>query len=144
MDALQLLHADHDRLSRIFAQLETAVSERDLIRCFREVRSTFLNHTETEENVFYPPFARYDELAPLIDSLRRDHQMAKTLLQQFESQLRQREDTADVMSRFINSVRDHLQREETELFPIVRKMMKRHERENLGRHMLGAVQEKAA
>jgi hemerythrin superfamily protein len=127
MDALEFLKADHNRVKKIFEnfknlpELERKTAMQTLIQ---ELRT----HSYIEEVVFYPTFEKYDEMKEILDEFYEDHAEVEDLLTALQ---KSRDDLsfrllAERMSR-------HIEREENELFPMILKVMKRSEREALGR-----------
>lgn len=136
MDALELLKADHERIRDLFEQLGSTNGQRGEKLIFQSLDHELRTHTRLEETVFYPAFRLYDELKPLVEQGRQDHAALKEQLAKLEKLSATpngefRAQLEVVQKCFL----DHIQMEEGEFFPKVRALMKRPERERLGRHV---------
>lgn len=144
MDALELLKKDHDHVNALFKNLSTADSKERKRGIFENIRSELERHTHAEETVFYPALKKFDQFKELIEESYNDHRIVKDLLIQIEASLSNMEEFDSKTSELQDNVEHHVEEEENELFPQVRKLMRSPEREQLGRHIQAAKEEKAA
>jgi iron-sulfur cluster repair protein YtfE (RIC family) len=135
MDALELLKIDHQRASSLFKQIENTDDRRLQWHLFLELREELRTHSQLEETVFYPFLARFAQLERLIERSFRDH---AELSEELDAIQQLGHVTADALFRLRDlheTVESHVSEEENELFPRVRGILRRPEREQLGRHM---------
>jgi len=144
MDALDLLKSDHDKVKSLFEQFFALNSIKQQRVTFNQIRMELERHAHVEETVFYPAFLNFGEIKPILEQSFKDHQEVKDLIQTI-SNLAESEQTQmlDHVRRLRESVDHHVQEEEGKLFSLIRKTMKRAEREQLGRHMYAAKQERS-
>jgi Hemerythrin HHE cation binding domain len=142
MDALDFLKTDHERLRRLFRQFQTESSDQRRFQVFRQIRADLLTLLYIEESVFYPPFGRYDEFQPMIARYQHTHAEIKRQLDEIVAHKPRSEELASKIETLKEAVERQLSEEEHELFAGVRKLMKRPERDQLGRHLEAAKKER--
>lgn len=144
MDALDLLKSDHDRVSSLYEQFKAETNQRQQETLFETIREELFTHTRVEETVFYPAFKNYPEFSDLLSSAYEDHRAVRDQLNRIELGGEAAVDLKLQVSAVMDDVIEHVRKEESVLFPMVRKLMKRAEREVLGRHIQAAKQDGAA
>jgi len=139
MDVLEALKQDHDKLKRLFARLREADNDRQRYSVFRTIKSELELHAFVEETVFYPAFRNYDSLREKVAEGFERHARIRDSLErmsnagaEFSSQLETLEEEA----------LHHFGEEEDRFFAEVRRLLRRPEREALGRHLEAARHEK--
>lgn len=142
MDALQFLKSDHDHLKNLFQRFQENVEFVEKKRIFENIRKELEAHSFAEETVFYPAFKRYDEFQEIIERSLEEHRKVKALLDEIFLSEIQEDQLEEKVSNIIDQVEGHIEEEEGELFPMVRKIMKSPEREQLGRHIEASKQER--
>lgn len=142
MDALELLRTDHDRVNNLFQQIQSARDASQKRQLFTRIRSELDAHTHIEETVLYPVFSRYEETKQIVEHSFKEHSEVKSLLQEIDGIKAAGPEMDARLQKLIDSVTHHVEEEESKLFPLIRKMMKRPEREQLGRHLQAAKQER--
>ncbi|KAF0811474.1 DNA nickase [Andreprevotia sp. IGB-42] len=136
--ATQLLMDDHAKVKKLFKQFEklkskgTASAKAEIVN---QACSELTVHTQVEEQLFYPAVkAALGKDADMIDEAVVEHASCKELIAQLEA-MSPEDDLYDakftVLSEFIEH---HVEEEETELFPKVRKI-KALDLEDLGARM---------
>lgn len=140
MDALELLKSDHQKLKSLFNQIRGTRDAKEKWRLFQHIQEELHTHTYVEESVLYPIFARYRETSELIESSRKEHDRVEDLVKDI-AQNGPHEDFMSRMSTVVQETEAHIEKEEKELFPKIKKIMKRPERERIGRHIQAAKQE---
>jgi hemerythrin superfamily protein len=135
MDAITLLKNDHQHVERLFRQYEQAgdrayVKKRDLVDRIIEELS---RHAAIEEQLFYPA-AR--ETVPGTEELTlesvEEHHVMKWELSELES-MDPHDERFDAKVRvLIETVRHHVDEEESDFFPMVRSELGRNELNELG------------
>jgi iron-sulfur cluster repair protein YtfE (RIC family) len=144
MDILDILKSDHERVADLFDQFESTDQKTERWRLFQMVKRELSHHAQLEETIFYPAFQRYEDLKGLIDESLREHAQVKELLASIDQLGRESGAVEDRVLQLRESVDHHVDEEENRLFPQVRRLMKRNEREILGRHLMAAKQERTA
>jgi hemerythrin-like domain-containing protein len=97
-------------------------------------------HEKLEEDYLFPRFEKANRLADLVATLRTQHQAGRRLTATIErlataASLRDaaaRAQLADAMRGFVRMYRPHAAREDTVLFPALRKVVSAHEYDALG------------
>ena len=134
MDAITLLKQDHKTVNALFRKYEKLgdkayVAKRDVVDQIIEELSV---HAVIEEQVFYPAVKGISEDLKdhVLESLE-EHHVVKWLLDELVSLDPEAERFDAKVTVLIESVRHHVEEEETEFFPEVR--------EALGRKVLGEI-----
>jgi hemerythrin-like domain-containing protein len=115
--------------------IEVVASSASIIRRFIEDY-----HERLEENFLFPRFEKANQLVELVATLRRQHQAGRqltdvTLRLANAASIERPSDRADLAStlrRFVRMYRPHEAREDTVLFPALRRLVKREELGSLG------------
>jgi iron-sulfur cluster repair protein YtfE (RIC family) len=141
MDALELLKADHDKVKNLCERVQSSETPEEKRRLFRDIRQELELHTHIEETVFYPAFAKYDEFKDTVRHAIEEHQKIKDLIREISGE-RDNRQLEMKLDQLIENFERHVQEEENEFFPNIRKMLKRPEREVLGRHLQAAKSER--
>jgi hemerythrin superfamily protein len=134
MDAVTLLRNDHKTVEALFKKFEKAgpnahKTKQDLVEKIVEELSI---HAAIEEQVFYPAVreAAPDENDLVLESLE-EHHIVKWVLSELDGMDHSDERFTAKVTVLIENVRHHVEEEEGELFPEVRKAIKRKELEEL-------------
>lgn len=135
MDALDLLKTDHDRVNSLYGQFKNESGRQQKALLFENIRNDLEAHALVEEQVFYPSFRNYPEIKERIDHSFEEHAQVKTMLREISALADGSPEFDSKVDELMERVSHHVQEEENELFPMVRRVMKRGERERLGRHM---------
>jgi len=141
MDVLDLLKADHQQIKHLSARIKNEPDRNRRFRIFKTLKSDLDLHTAVEETIFYPAFQSYPDFKDLIYTSFKDHSEVKVLSLQIEELTATHELFEEKLESLIDTVEDHFQTEESQLFPKVRRVMSRNEREKLGRLVQSAKQE---
>lgn len=121
MDAIAMLKADHQRVQHLFQQYEGAQNQQTKQQIAEQVFVALETHTQLEEVVFYPAFEQLADAEgkQLVAESLREHQAVKELIQALRA-LDAKEEEAEFAAKFqelMDSVEDHVEDEETQLFP---------------------------
>lgn len=140
MDAITLLKNDHKTLEKLFKQFEKAEKADDddtKVEVVTQIIQELSVHAAIEEQVFYPAVREaVPETEDIVLEGLEEHHIAKWTLSELEGMTPDQERFDAKVTVLIESVRHHLEEEEDELFPEVRKA--------LGRKRLGEIGEKLA
>jgi hemerythrin superfamily protein len=138
MDAVTLLKNDHKTVEGLFKKFEKAgpnahKTKQDLVEKIIEELSI---HAAVEEQVFYPAVreAAPDENDLVLESLE-EHHIVKWVLSELDGMDPTDERFTAKVTVLMENVRHHVEEEEGDLFPEVRKAIKRKELQELAQAM---------
>lgn len=138
MDALDLLHADHERIEELFKKYEKtgprALKTRQQL--VERIVKELVIHAEIEEQVFYPAVreALPEHDGIVLESLE-EHHLVEVTLAELE-QLEPSHERFDAKVRVLmENVRHHVEEEESEMFPQVREALETDLRKQIGETM---------
>ena len=135
MDAITLLKADHKSVEKLFKQFEKAGdgahrAKRDIVD---KVIEELSKHAAIEEQLFYPTVREsVDETEDVVLESLEEHHVVKWVLSELDGMDPTAERFTAKMTVLIESVRHHVEEEEQEMFPEVRKRMGRKALSELG------------
>lgn len=120
-DAIALLKEDHDAVEKLFKQFESAKGEGRKEKLARQICMELTIHTKIEEEIFYPACdGKIEE--DLLKEAYVEHDSAKLLMAEIEAGNGQSDDFFDAKVQVLSEqVEHHVEEEEKELFPKVRK-----------------------
>jgi hemerythrin superfamily protein len=124
MDAIALLKADHKTVETLFRKFEKAgdTAKKLKRKLVDQIIRELAVHAVIEEQVFYPAVrAKAEKLEPKVLEALEEHHVAKWLLSELESLPADAERFEAKVSVLMESIRHHVEEEEEELFPKVRK-----------------------
>jgi hemerythrin-like domain-containing protein len=143
VDAITLLKDDHSTVKDLFKRFEAAGD--DAHKTKRQIVDKIIQelsvHAAIEEQVFYPAVRSAVEQAEdeVLESLE-EHHIVKWTLSELEGMDPEDERFDAKVTVLIESVRHHIDEEEGEMFPKVRKAVGRKELQELGEQMKDAKQ----
>jgi hemerythrin superfamily protein len=120
-DAIALLEADHREVDGLFDDFEAATDRSEKKALADKICLALKVHTQIEEELFYPPAREKTGDGDLIDEAIVEHIGAKTLIAQIEAMAPGQSLYDAKMKVLSEQVRHHVEEEESELFPEVRK-----------------------
>jgi len=138
-DAIELLQADHKEIEHLFFRLEPsgALGSREVFERLTEVLSV---HSAVEKEIFYPAvrsaLAGGDDIVK--DALREHQDVELSLERLHKVSMGSDEFTVEILS-LAGDVREHLRKEEQEIFPAVRKVLSERELTHLADKILQAA-----
>jgi hemerythrin superfamily protein len=141
MDAISLLKDDHQTVERLFKRFEKT-SDRATVerrRIVDEIIKELSIHAEIEETIFYPAVRQAvppsEEM--VLESLE-EHHVVKWVLSELEDMAPDAERFEAKVTVLIENVRHHVEEEESDLFPKVRRALTRTALDNMGEAMARA------
>ena len=137
MDAITLLKADHREVEKLFKAYEKLGEKADVTkeRTAGEIVRLLSVHASIEEQVFYPAVrSEIPDLEGDVLEALEEHHVAKWVLSEIDGLGPDDERYDAKVTVLIESVRHHVEEEETEMFPAVRSA--------LGRKRLGEIGER--
>ena len=133
MDAITLLKQDHKTVEKLFKQFEKATQPAQQRKIAHQVIKELSVHAAIEEMVFYPVVReRAPEAEDTVLESLEEHHVVKWVLSELEDMKPDHERFKAKMTVLIESVRHHVEEEEQELFPDVRKAVGRKDLAELG------------
>ncbi|MFD9461250.1 hemerythrin domain-containing protein [Streptomyces sp. NPDC060027] len=143
MDGIVLLKEDHKTVEKLFKQFEKAgdKAHAEKRKIADQVIEELTTHTWIEEKIFYPAAreAAPDTKDHVLESVE-EHHVVLWMLSELKD-LDPADERFDAkMTVLIENVRHHVEEEETEWFPEVRKAMGRNRLTDLGEQMAKAKQ----
>ena len=136
MNAIDLLEQQHREVEELFEEFEGAgdgaVKTKE--RLCREISDALAVHAEIEEKLFYPESKQADTEEILRESVEEHLAMKRLVADLLESEPSDDQFEAK-MTVLKEQVEHHVQEEEKELFPKVRKDLSKEELEDLGERM---------
>lgn len=123
VDALDFIQLQHDAVRQLFTDFENAV-ESQAWAIADEITSNLNVHTTIEEVDFYPKMQQLGdkEISALIDDGIKEHGAVKDLIHRLENISADDETFEELVMLIKENVEHHMQEEENELFPKVRKL----------------------
>lgn len=148
-DVIEILTHDHRELEAMFAELESLRGTTGAAECDRradlvaQVASELLRHSAAEEATVYPAvmnkvsdaeaeLARHEHAEAEAELARHEHAEAEASLKRLEGL--QPDDAAfdSELETLIRGIRDHVAKEESEMFPHMRQVFTQEELDELG------------
>ena len=140
-DAIQLLTADHHEVEALFARFEKTgdgahKTRQDLVQRISKALSI---HASIEEEVFYPAARRAvaDARDEVLEALE-EHHLVKVTLAELATMDPSHERYGAKVTVLIENVRHHVEEEESELFPTVRKALDASRLRDIGTELAAA------
>lgn len=141
MNALELLKTDHRKVAGLFAKVEATESEKQHEQLFEKIKTELETHTHIEETILYPMLEQYEELKDLVLEAYEEHKQVKTLIREIEH-LTDGSERFDAKLKVLGeNVDHHVEEEENEMFPKVKKLMQTQQLEKLGEQLEDAKKE---
>jgi hypothetical protein len=120
-DAIALLEADHREVDGLFHKYEGLAAPAEKKALAAKICVALKVHTQIEEELFYPPARKETGDKDLLDEAVVEHAGAKTLIAEIEA-MEPGQPLYDAKVKVLGEqIRHHVEEEETELFPEVRK-----------------------
>jgi hemerythrin-like domain-containing protein len=125
--ALDMLRADHDRISRLFAQYQDSEDglPSDASTLSEQVIAELELHSRIEQEVFYPSVeaeADADTQDFLMQS-EEDHETLSRLISQLRALPAGAPDHHGIFVQLIETMQEHIEQEESMLFPVAEELL---------------------
>jgi hemerythrin-like domain-containing protein len=142
MNAIKLLEQQHRQVEKLFEQFENASdkAKKSKLQLCQKISDMLAVHATIEEKIFYPATkdARTEEL---LHEAVEEHLSAKRILADL-LEMDEIDDQAEAkMSVLKEQIEHHVQEEEQELFPKVKKLLDAERLEELGEEMQAMADE---
>jgi hemerythrin-like domain-containing protein len=134
MDALQFLKDQHDEAKAIFRKLEKAKGA-EASRLWEQLSSMLSLHEELEETYFYPRLREASSTEDLVLEGYQEHHVMDVLIGEIGSLKPSDEAWEPKIKVLQENTEHHIEEEESELFPKVRKVWDTDMRKRVGEEM---------
>ncbi|HZJ54240.1 MAG TPA: hemerythrin domain-containing protein [Myxococcaceae bacterium] len=134
MEATKLLKQQHDEVKELFKRFEATEDEAEKLELFEQIADDFAAHGEIEEKIFYPAIY-VGELKEKLQEAVEEHLAAKRVVADL-LEMEPSDEQFDAKMKVLKElIEHHVEEEEGELFPVVRKNFASAELESLGDQM---------
>ena len=117
-DPVKLLIADHEKVERLFAEIEGADSVGPRFGLVAQLDAELLRHTQMEEEIVYPFIREHvDDGDRLMDEAEQEHAEAKSVLAEVRTLDPSRADFEDRLKTLKKLIQHHVKEEEGRIFP---------------------------
>ena len=138
-DALELLAEDHAQVEDLFARYESSTDPQEQTEIAHQVIHDLAVHGEIEELIFYPELRKVvDDGEVLAEGAVHEHLEIKQVLNDLDHMTASDDGFDTKMRQLIGEVRHHVEEEEGEIFPQIRKAVTSERLEELGQALKGA------
>jgi len=134
MDVLRLLEDEHDEAKSVFKKLEKADGQ-EASRLWDQLKSMLTLHEEMEETLFYPQLKAEKPTEDLILEAYQEHHVMDLLIDEISALEPADEAWQPKVKVLQENTEHHIEEEEGELFPKVRKIWDTAKRAQVGRQM---------
>lgn len=129
-NAIEMLREDHRKVQQLFEHFEQASDSKEQI-CEQTI-TELETHTTLEEEIFYPAAQEQIEEKELIDEAQEEHHVVKLIMAELKKMGADDERFEAKFKVMSESVKHHIEEEESELFPMVEDKL---DLESLGQQM---------
>lgn len=136
IDAIELLKGDHRRVEALFSQFRKASGD-EAETAVEEICDELEIHTQLEEAYFYPAVRKElgGEAEDLIKDGVAEHHAVQEIVAKLRAMSGSEENFAELVVLLQQQVEHHVEEEEHELFPLVRKGLSGERLEELAEQM---------
>jgi len=134
MDVLIFLKQDHDEAKQMFKKLEKAEGA-EASRLWTQLRAMLSLHEELEETYFYPELKEVAATEDLVLEGYQEHHVMDLLIEEISRLKPSAEEWTPKISVLQENTEHHIEEEEGELFPKVRKIWDLERRKAVGEKM---------
>ena len=134
MDAFELLKNDHEKVSDLFSQIESA-SGKTKTQLFSQLKAELDLHAHIEETILYPALENTDEAREITLEAYEEHKVVKDLLAELASAGSPNDEWDAKLTVLKENVEHHVEEEEGELFDKAREALGESRIEQLGTEM---------
>ena len=136
MNPFELIRQDHERATRLLERIRTDRDPRARQTAFDDLKRELDLHTDVEEKVFYPEIEkRVPALRDFMRRAREEHRAVAGLLRELQATPVASPEWATKLRTLAQSVRDHIEEEEGELFPQAQRALDAAQVQELGRQL---------
>lgn len=140
MSAIELLESQHREVEEMFSQIEKAKDPKRKTALFEELADKLAVHAAIEEHHFYPAIKAKQTEDILLEAVE-EHLAVKRILADL-LELEASDDTFDAKIKVLKEqVEHHVEEEEDEMFPKVKKLLDAEELDALEQEMIAEQEE---
>jgi hemerythrin superfamily protein len=132
-DALTLLKHDHDEVKKLFSQFEKAKESAKQLQLCQQVCMELTIHAQIEEQSFYPEVRKLPDLEDMVLESLEEHRQAKELIAKLQGMRAGDDHLEPDMKVLKEDIEHHVQEEEKDMFPKVKKAMGNDRLEQMGK-----------
>ena len=140
MDAIQLLINDHNKVKGIFQQFEQGGNSQEFNQLFIQLYQDLSVHALAEEAVLYPALAAFPEFSEEVKEAFKEQAEVKALFGELAALDNTTQEWSTKITTLMKDVQDHVQMEETDLFPKARQKFTAEQLNSLGDELQKAKQ----
>lgn len=136
MEAIQLLKHQHGEVEKLFKEIEACEDDEreEIRRLFVELADNLAAHAEIEEQFFYPA-VKMKQTEDIVQHSVEEHFQMKQLLARMLDMEPGEGEFLQLCAELKETVMDHVEEEQDEMFPMVKKLFTRDELVSLGGEM---------
>lgn len=139
MSAIEFLKRQHREVEQLFEQLKVSDDERERLDLLGKVAESLTVHAALEERHFYP-LCRRVGLEEVVGRSLREHADVKRLVSELLQLKRRDPKLMQTVDQLQTAVEEHVEEEETEVFPQVQAGADEDELERVGDQMQSEVE----
>jgi hemerythrin superfamily protein len=136
MDAFELLKTDHEKVSQLFEEIESASGQRKR-QVFNRLKAELDVHAHIEEKILYPALENTDEAREITLEAYEEHKVVKDLLAELAKGGAPNDEWDAKLTVLKENVEHHVEEEEGELFSKARKALSSKEIDRIGAELEG-------
>ncbi len=140
MNAIELLKEDHEKVSELFKQVKATEDGKKHHQLFEKIKDELETHAHIEETVFYPTIIKEAEIKDIVLEGIEEHKQVKTLLREIPNLSDESEKFEAKLKVLMENVEHHVEEEEDEMFPKVKKAFDNSALDELGAQLEAAKQ----
>ena len=134
MDCLTLLHEEHQEVKKLFRDLEKAEGQQ-AAQLWSEISTKLRLHEQLEETHFYPELRTDERAKEIVLEAFEEHHVMDVLIEEISALQPDDEAFHPKLTVLQENTEHHIEEEEGELFPKVRKIWDTDKRQEVGRKM---------
>jgi hemerythrin superfamily protein len=132
-EAVEMLREDHQKVKDLFEEFEKAEEDEEKLRIVRTALNELKIHAALEEEIFYPAVRELIEDDDQMDEALEEHHVAKLIMAELQDMEPGDEHFDAKFKVLAESVKHHIQEEESEILPKAEEM--ELDQEQLGKEM---------
>jgi hypothetical protein len=135
MDALKLMHEDHEKLKKLLERAGHAQAEGNRENLLEKIRAELKPHERMEEEVFYPALKSHRNAKDIVLEGYEEHHVADLVFAELEDTPVGSDVWKAKMKVLKEGIEHHIEEEEGEMFKKARAIFDKSELEELGARM---------
>ncbi|HEU0242652.1 MAG TPA: hemerythrin domain-containing protein [Candidatus Limnocylindrales bacterium] len=137
MDAITLLTADHAKVKKLLAELETTTERgvKTRTELFATIKGELTVHELIEEEIFYPELKAHPKAKDMVLEGYEEHHVVDAIMAELESTPVDDETWGAKATVMKENIEHHIEEEEGEMFKTARSVFDRGELDDLGARM---------